>query len=34
MAMYLQTVRLKRLYGLTTTQARLVASLYYGEGAA
>lgn len=31
MAFTLQIARLKRLYGLSTTQAQLIASLHYGE---
>lgn len=34
MALRIQIARLQRLYGLTATQARLVASLHYGEGLA
>ena len=33
MAHTIQINRLMRLYGLTTTQARLIASLHYGEAA-
>jgi hypothetical protein len=32
MALKIQVARLQRLYGLTETQARLVAGLHYGEG--
>ncbi len=32
MALKLQIARLRRLYGMTETKARLVAGLYYGEG--
>ncbi len=31
MALKLQIARLRRLYGMSETSARLVAGLYYGE---
>jgi len=32
MALKTQIARLQRLYGMTATQARLIAGLHYGEG--
>ncbi len=31
MALIIQIARLQRLYGMSATQARLVAGLHYGE---
>lgn len=31
MALKIQVARLQRLYGMSATQARLVAGLHYGE---
>ncbi len=33
MALTIQIARLQRIYGLSLTQARLVAGLHYGEAA-
>ncbi len=32
MALKIQIARLQRLYGMSATQARLVAGLHFGEG--
>ncbi len=32
MVLKIQIARLQRLYGMTATQARLIAGLHYGEG--